>query len=392
MEKLFKSVFMVAVLFMYTIFFQNSSKLFAENSKNLGVDMKKDEIKKELCGKRDNKDVYLFTLTNNNGAVAELINYGGIIVALYVPDKNGKFDNVVLGLEKPNEYLTDEYFQSNPRLGALIGRYANRIKNAEFTLDGVTYNLTKNSRQKHNIHGGQVGFDRVVWDAETFSTEDGPALKLTYLCPDGHEGFPGNLKVTVIYTLTNDNSLKLDYFAETDKPTVVNFTNHCFFNLAGEGNGNILNHNFMINADKYTPSDDEGIPTGEIKNVECTPYDLRESQTLVEKMKMLPRGYDMNYILNNKPGELGLAARVVEPSSGRIMETFTTEPAMQFFSANGLNGRYKGKSGRPYESSYGFCVETQHFPNSPNEPSFPATVLRPGEKFHSVTIFKFTTQ
>jgi aldose 1-epimerase len=347
----------------------------------------KGKIEKEFCCKKDGKDVYLFTLTNENGLVAEFINYGGVIFRLYVPDKNGEMNDVVLGLDS-----VKDYFGPNPHFGALIGRFSNRIANAKFTLDGITYHLTVNSHGKNTIHGGKIGFDKIVWNADTLMTKDGPSLQLTHLSPDGHEGFPGNLKVKVIYTLTNYNGLRIDYYAETDKPTVVNFTNHCYFNLAGEGKGNVLNHIITINADKFTSVDNEGIPTGEIKNVDGTPYDFRQPRSIGSEMKLLPHGYDMNYVLNHPLNELGLAAKVYEPVSGRIMDVYTTQPGVQFFTANGLNGRYTGPSGRKYESSYGFCLETEHYPDSPNKPNFPSTVLKPGKDFHSITIFKFSVK
>lgn len=345
----------------------------------------KDDINEQFCCEKDGQKVYLFTLTNKNGLVAKISNYAGAIYELDVPDRNGKLSNVVLGLKS-----LKEYFGPNPHFGALIGRFSNRIANAEFTLDGVTYHLTANSMKKHSIHGGKIGFDKIVWNPDTMMTENGPALKLTHLSPDGHEGFPGNLKVTAIYTLTNDNALRLDYYAETDKPTVVNFTNHNYFNLAGEGKGNILNHIIMINADKYTPADNEGIPTGEIKNVEGTPYDFRKAHAIDSLMDKLPHGYDINYVLNHPLNKLGLAAKVSDPLSGRVLEVYTTEPGMQFYTANGFNGRFSGRSGGKYESCAGFALETEHYPDSPNKPNFPSTVLRPDEKFHSITIFKFS--
>ncbi|OGU35576.1 MAG: hypothetical protein A2068_04050 [Ignavibacteria bacterium GWB2_35_6b] len=347
-------------------------------------------VTKELRCNRDDKGIFIFTLVNKNGMTAKLTNYGGIILELYAKDKNGKFDNVVLGLDTVTSYLTEDYINRNPHFGALIGRYSNRIGNAKFSLDGIEHNLTINSRNKHHIHGGKASFDKIVWDAETYTTEDGPALKLNHTSSDGHEGFPGDLNVTVVYTLTNDNGLKLDYYAETDKPTVINFTNHCYFDLAGEGSGDILNHQIQINADNITPVDNEGIPTGEIKSVENTPYDFRQLKTIKINEEQMQRGYDINYVLNHPEGELALAVKVYEPKSGRIMEIYTTEPGMQFLTAKGLNGKYSGKSGRKYMSSSGFCLETEHFPDSPNKPNFPSTVLRPEGKFHSTTIYKFS--
>ena len=349
-------------------------------------------MKKELCCKKGEKNVFLFTFTNVNGLEAKLSNYGGLIISLSVPDKNGILGDIVLGLDSVKSYLTENYIKSNPNFAALVGRYANRIGNAQFSLDGCVYPLTINCDQKHHIHGGKTGFDKIVWDSDAMMTENGPMLKLTHLSPDGHEGFPGNLKVVVTYLLTNNNELRIDYFAETDKPTVINFTHHSYFNLAGEGNGNIFNHQMMINADKYTEVDKELIPTGEMVDVNGTPYDFRKPTLIGAKMNQLPYGYDINYVLNHPLGKLGSAAKVFEPTSGRLMEVFTTEPGMQFYSAYHLNGDYTGKSGKKYESSFGFCLETQHFPDSPNKTNFPTTVLKPGEKFLSTTIYKFSVK
>jgi aldose 1-epimerase len=377
MKKLFFVNFFILILTLYT--FISSAKIRAQNILP--------SIKTKYCCKHNKQNVYLFTLVNKNGLVAKISNYAGAIYELDVPDKNNNLVNVVLGLDS-----LPKYFEPNPHFGALIGRFSNRIANAKFTLDGVTYNLTKNSRGKHCIHGGKIGFDKIVWEADTLMTKKGPSLILTHLSPDGHEGFPGNLKVKVIYTLTNDNSLSIDYYAETDKPTVVNFTNHCYFNLNGEGNGNVLNHKLMINADHFTPTDSEGIPTGEIKSVANTPYDFREAHYIGKDMNQLKHGYDINYVFYHPWEILKLAAEAYSPNNGIVMSAYTTEPGMQFFTANGLNGKLSGQSGRKYESSYGFCLETEHFPDSPNEPEFPSTVLRTGEKFHSTTIFRFTVK
>jgi aldose 1-epimerase len=352
-------------------------------------EMKNIAIKKEYCCNKDGREIFLFTLTNANGMTTKISNYGGIILSITAPDKNGKYDDVVLGLPDIKQYLDDSYIKNNPHFGAMIGRYANRIAGAKFQLEGITYSLTINSRNKHNIHGGKISFDKIVWEAEAHNSEIGPVLKLIHTDSDGNEGFPGNLKVTVMYTLTNDNSLKMDYYAETDKLTVVNFTNHSFFNLSGEGNGNAYKHVVMINADKITPVDEEGIPTGELMNVQGTPYDFCKPIVLERQMDKMPRGFDTNYVLNKKENILEMAAQVYESASGRLMEVYTTEPGLHFFTANGLNGTYSGPSGKKYEKGYGLAFEAQHFPNSPNEPKFPSTVLRPGEKFHSITIYKF---
>jgi len=343
-------------------------------------------IKKELCFTVDNRNVYLFKLFSPGGMVAEISNLGGVIFRLYVPDRQGHLGNVVLGFESLNDYLNNV-----PHFGALIGRYANRIANARFTLDGTTYHLTANSHGTNTIHGGKVGFDKNVWDARDTATSDGLQLTLTHLSPDGHEGFPGNLWVSVTYTLTNDNALRIDYTATTDKPTVINFTNHCYFNLAGEGNGDVLNHYIMIDADSVTPVDTAGIPTGALEAVAGTPYDFRNPRLIGSEVSRLPHGYDINYVLNHPVGVQGLSAKVWEETRGRVLELFTTEPGLQFYTASGLHGTYSGAGGKRYYGSYGFCLETEHFPDSPNEPNFPSTVLRPGQEFRSTTIFKFTT-
>ncbi len=382
MKKFYKYILVIIIcsLFLFLFAFRSSSSKY-EFVTEFG------SIKEDFCCVKESQKVYLFTLKNRNGIVAKISNYAGAIYTLNVPDKSGKMIDVVLGLDS-----LPKYFEPNPHFGSLIGRFSNRIANAKFTLDGVTYNLTKNSRGKHFIHGGKIGFDKIVWDADTLMTDKGPSLILTHLNPDEHEGFPGNLKVKVIYTLTNDNSLSMNYFAETDKPTVINFTNHCYFNLNGEGNGNVLTHQLMINADHYTPNDSEGIPTGEIKSVANTPFDFRKAHSIGKYMNQLKHGYDINFVFYHPWEILKLAAEAYSPESGIVMTIYTTEPGMQFFTANGLNGKFSGQSGRKYESSYGFCLETEHFPDSPNEPGFPSTVLRPGEKFHSTTIFKFSVK
>jgi aldose 1-epimerase len=296
--------------------------------------------------------------------------------------------DIVLGFDN-----LDSYLKRNPLFGAVVGRYANRIANANFKLDGTEYKLTANAGKNH-IHGGRSKrFDKVMWKGQTFRTDDKVGVRLKYLSKDGDEGFPGNLDCMVTYALTKENELKISYEATTDKPTIVNLTNHSYFNLAGAGLGNVLDHEITINADFYTPSDKTLIPTGEIHFVEGTPLDFTVPNTIGVRIGELKQtqGYDHNYVLKNSSSSLVLAARVCEPKSGRIMEVHTTEPGMQFYTANGMKG-IDGKNGKTYNPHYGFCLETQHFPDSPNKPHFPSVVLRPGQKFNSMTVFAFSTR
>ena len=346
-------------------------------------------VKEKLFGQMsDGRQVNLYELTNAKGLRAEIINYGTILVSLQVPDRDGNSADVVLGFDD-----LDSYIKRNPLFGAIVGRYANRIADASFMLDGKEHKLTANAGKNH-IHGGRnKRFDKVLWDAESYTSSEEVGVKLSYLSKDGDEGFPGNLKCTVTYTLTNNNELKISYQATTDKPTIVNLTNHSYFNLAGAGNGDILDHEMIINADYYTPSDKALIPTGEIHSVKDTPLDFTSPMTIGARISQLTQthGYDHNYVLKNSDGSLILAAKVYEPNSGHIMEVYTTEPGMQFYTANGMRD-IKGKNGKIYNRYYGFCLETQHFPDSPNKPHFPSTVLRPGETYNTTTIFKFSTQ
>jgi aldose 1-epimerase len=345
--------------------------------------------KKELGKNDDGKTYYLFTLTSSSGMKAEIINYGGIIASLHVPDKHGNIVDVVLGLDSLEDYL-----KGHPYFGAIIGRYGNRIGGAKFKLDDKEYVIAANNGKNH-LHGGKKGFDNVVWDAREIKSERGAGVELSYLSKDGEEGYPGNLDVRVVYTLTKDNELKIEYSAETDKSTIVNLTNHSYFNLAGHGEGDILDHEIMINADSFTVVDKEIIPTGEIAGVKGTPLDFTEPTVIGKRINqdheqlVLGKGYDHNWVINREGPGLVLAARVREPCSGRIMEVLTTEPGIQFYSGNFLAGKRKSKKGRIYEHRYGFCLETQHFPDSPNKPDFPSTRLNPGEKYNSTTIYRF---
>jgi len=343
-------------------------------------------IKKQAFGKtKDGKNVDLYTLTNTNGLKAEIMTYGGIVISLQVPDRDGNFADIVLGCDS-----LDEYIKGTPYFGALIGRYGNRIAKGKFALDGVEYTLATNNGPNH-LHGGIKGFDKVVWNAEPMQTDQGPALKLAYRSRDGEEGYPGNLSCTVIYTLTNDNELKIRYEAETDKATIINLTHHSYFNLGGHNSGDILGHELILNADHFTPVDKDLIPTGEIKLVKGTPMDFTRPMTIGSRIEQVPGGYDHNYVLNSSDGSLALAASVYEPKTGRVMEIFTTEPGIQFYTGNFLDGSNKGK-GAVYNKHNGFCLETQHFPDSPNKPDFPSVVLRPGEKYTHLTVHKFSVR
>jgi aldose 1-epimerase len=343
-------------------------------------------IEKRDFGKTpDGENVDLYTLTNTNGLKAQIMTYGGIVTTLNVPDRDGHLGDIVSGYD-----TLDEYIKENPYFGALIGRCGNRIGKGKFTLNGVEYTLATNNGPNH-LHGGIKGFDKVVWNAEQMETDEGPALKLNYLSKDGEEGYPGNLNCTVIYTLTNNDELKISYEAETDKDTVLNLTHHSYFNLGGHDSGDILGHELTLNADNYTPVDDDLIPTGEIKPVKGTPMDFTKPTAVGARIDQVKGGYDHNFVLNNSDGSLALAASVYEPKTGRVMEISTTEPAIQFYSGNFLDGSLKGK-GAIYNKHNAFCLETQHFPDSPNRPNFPSVVLKPGEKYTHLTVHKFSAR
>ena len=340
-----------------------------------------------FSGTVDGKELALFTLKNSNGVVTQITNYGGRVVNLWVPDKDGNFGDVVLGDNSYDEYLNA--YTSN--FGALIGRYGNRIAKGQFTLNDTVYQLAINNGVNH-LHGGLKGYQAVMWDA---SQLDGQTLELSYLSEDMEEGYPGNLQMKVLYTLTDDNELKIEYWAETDKATPVNLTNHSYFNLAGEGSETILDHVMQINADYYTPVDDGLIPLGEIAPVENTPMDFREPMAIglhvnddFEQLK-IGNGYDHNWVLNEDSNELTFAAKAVEPVSGRVLEVYTNEPGIQFYIGNFLTGDDIGKQGKPYNFRSAFCLETQHYPDSPNQENFPSTILEPGDEYYSICIYKF---
>jgi len=349
--------------------------------------------KKSFGKTPDGQPLDLYVLTAKGGAEASITNYGGAVVSLKVPDRNGKLADVVLGYDNADGYVNDKSF-----FGALVGRYGNRIGHAQFALDGKTYTLAKNNGE-NSLHGGIKGFNKAVWTAKIIPAKDGQSLELSYLSKDGEEGFPGNLKVSVIYTLTDSNALRITYSATSDKKTVVNLTNHSYFNLAGQGSGDILGHLLIIQADKFTPVDAGLIPTGEFRDVAGTPFDFRKELAIGaridqdEEQLKLGGGYDHNFVLqrSNDPEE-SLAARVLEPVSGRILEVWTTEPGVQFYTGNFLDGKTIGKGGVTYPRRSAFCLETQHFPDSPNQPKFPSAVLNAGERYHTITTYKFSVK
>ena len=338
----------------------------------------------------DGTAIEVFTLSNASGVEVRAITYGGIIVSLKVPDRQGRLDDIVLGYDALGGYVTN----NSPYFGAIIGRYGNRIARGRFTLDGKAYALAANNGP-HHLHGGVRGFDKVVWRAEPVSSPDGAAVAFSRTSPEGEEGYPGALAVRVIYTLTTANELRVDYVATTDRPTVVNLTQHSYFNLAGQGSRDILEHQLQIDADRYTPVDATLIPTGELAAVEGTPLDFRSPTAIGARIDdPHPQirnglGYDHNFVLTRSEPGLAHAARVLDPSTGRTLDVATTEPGMQFYSGNFLDGSITGKSGRVYRRRYGFCLETQHYPDSPNQPAFPSTTLRPGEQYRSQTVFTF---
>ena len=347
-------------------------------------------ITKQAFGKTpDGKTAQIYTLVNTNGARMRLTNYGGTVVSLEVPDRNGELGDVVLGFDDLAGYIKD-----SPYFGCLVGRYGNRIAKGKFKLGGKEYTLATNNGP-NALHGGLKGFDKVLWKAKTMETADGPAVELIYTSKDGEEGYPGTLKVKAVYTLTNDNAMKLEYTATTDKDTVVNLTHHSYFNLKDAGKSDILGHEIMIPARNYTPVDSTLIPTGQIMTTKGSPFDLtgygKIGARIDAKHKQIEygKGYDHNWVLDKKPGELGLAASVYEPTTGRTLEVLSTEPGVQFYAGNFLDGSIKGKGGTAYKHRHGFCLEPQHYPDSPNKPNFPSVVLKPGETYRNTIIYKF---
>lgn len=333
-----------------------------------------------------------YTLSNANGMKVQITNYGGIVTSILVPDKNGKLADVVLGYDNLEGYL-----KNNPYFGCIVGRYGNRIARGKFKIDGKEYSLATNNGPNH-LHGGLKGFDKVVWTAKEIRSQQTVGLELSYWSKDGEEGYPGNLAVTVAYTLSNDNALRIDYQATTDQPTICNLTNHSYFNLKDAGATPILDHELLLDADYITPVDSTLIPTGKLQPVAGTPFDFRTPTTIgaridaEDEQLRFGRGYDHNFVLNGQLGTLRRVGKLSEPTSGRLLEIWTTEPGIQFYSGNFLDGSITGKNGTVYQFRHGLCLETQHYPDSPNQPNFPTTILKPGEKYQTTTIYKFSIQ
>jgi aldose 1-epimerase len=351
--------------------------------------MKASVVKSDFGKTADGKPVELYVLTNAHGLKAKIITYGGIVTELHTPDRDGKLADVVLGFDNLKAYLA-----GHPYFGALVGRVANRIAKGKFTLDGKVYQLAVNNGP-NALHGGLKAFDKKVWKAEPIEGADGPGVRLSYLSADGEEGYPGNLSVTVTYTLTNQNELRIDYKATTDKDTPINLSNHSYFNLAGPTGGDILGHELMLAADQYTPVDATLIPTGEIKPVKGTPLDFTTPTPIgarIDQLKGDPSGYDHNFVLRSGGKSLALGARVHEPKTGRVMEMYTTEPGVQFYTGNFLDGKLTGKQGVAYKKHAGFCLEAQHFPDSVNHPNFPSVILKPGSTYTQTTVYKFSAK
>jgi len=351
------------------------------------------DVKKQSWGKTaDGRQVDLYVLTNDKGFEVKVTNFGAAVVSVMAPDRQGKMADVILGYDSAAGYETDKAY-----LGTAIGRYGNRIGGAQFSLNGKVYKLAKNDGQ-NSLHGGVKGFNKALWAAEELRAKDGVGVRLTYLSKDGEEGYPGNLSATVTYTVTDANELKMHYQATTDKPTVVNLTNHAYFNLLGDAAGDILGHELYLNSDKFLPVDKGLIPIGELRSVKGTPLDFTKPTVVGARINdqseqmVLGGGYDHCWVLNKTGQGMSLAARMYEPKTGRVMEVTTTEPAIQFYTGNFLDGTIKGKKGTVYTKRMAFCLETEHFPDSPNKPSFPTTVLKPGETYSTTTVYKFSAK
>jgi len=353
-----------------------------DQKKAENMDVKKG-ITKASFGNADGKEVFLYTLTNDKGDQVKISTYGGVVTSWVAPDKSGNRSSIVLGFDSLSGYLAKP-----PYFGALIGRYGNRIARGKFKIDGFEYTLATNDGPNH-LHGGNKGFDKVVWESSV-ANDSIPSLSLSYLSKDGEEGYPGNLQVNVKYTLTDEDELKIEYSATTDKPTVLNLTNHSYFNLTGDVANTILNQRLQIDADNYTPVDSTLIPTGQIVSVKGTPFDFTTAEKIGARIDSVKGGYDHNFVLNSKGGSLQKVATLSDDGSGRELQVFTTEPGLQFYTGNFLDGTIKTSDGKAINKNTALCLETQHFPNSPNQPSFPSTLLSPGQTFHSETVYKLS--
>lgn len=380
MKKRFLSFALVVFMATAIVSCGNNADDSASSTTDTSAAMENKGVAETAWGETDGKKVMLYTLTNSNGVEVKISNYGGTITSWVTPDKSGNKSDIVLGFDNLEGYLNKP-----PYFGATIGRYGNRIANGKFTIDGKTYDLAANDGKNH-LHGGEKGFDKVVWDVMPSANNN--ALTLHYISKDGEEGYPGNLDVTVMFTLTSDNELRIEYNAKTDKATPVNLTNHSYFNLTGDVSNTILNHVLWVDADRYTPVDKGLIPTGELKSVKGTPFDFTEPTKIGSRIDAVEGGYDHNFVLNNSDSSLKLVAYVTDSVSGRRLDVSTTEPGLQFYTGNFLNGSIQTSNGKSIGKNSAFCLETQHFPNSPNQPSFPSTILQPGQQYHTVTTYK----
>jgi aldose 1-epimerase len=349
-------------------------------------------VSHESFGRTSDGEVTLYTLTNSNGLEMKVLNYGCVVVSLKIPDRNGRLDDIVLGFDSIEQYVSE-----SPFFGAIVGRYGNRIAAGTFVLDGVTYKLAINNGPNH-LHGGIKAFDKVLWNIEENNSSEGPSLKFTYTSKDGEEGYPGTLNVTIIYTLTHDNKFKINYRATTDKKTIINLSQHSYFNFSGDAKRSILDHEIMLNADRFVAIDATSIPTGELKQVDGTPFDFRQPIRVGERIDsddpqiINGQGYDHTFVFNEGVSNgRAVAASLYDPETGRYMEIFTREPGVQFYSGNFLKG-YKGKNGAVYHKRFGLCLETQHFPDSPNHPEFPTVVLSPDEVYETETSYRFSVK
>lgn len=383
MKYLISSRFSFALILGIAIYFTSCGNKKENNSKDIDPPIM--HIEKSNFGSIDGKEVSLYSLVNNHEMMVKITNYGAIVTSMMVPDKEGKLGDVVLGFDSLSGYTA-----GHPYFGCIVGRYGNRIANGKFTLNDETYTLARNNGENH-LHGGVSGFDKKLWQAESFEEENAVGVRLKYISKDLEEGYPGNLEVIVTYILTNENELKIIYYASTDKACPVNLTHHGYFNLTA-GNENVLGHQVKIIAGKYVAVDEGMIPTGDLPEVGGTEMDFLDFHTIGERINQVNGGYDHSYVLNKKSEELTLGAQVFEPNSGRFMEVYTTEPAIQFYTGNFLDGTLTGKNGIVYDARYGFCLEAQHYPDSPNQPSFPSTILRPGEEYSQHTVYKFSVK
>ncbi len=383
MKLLFKST--LAIFFVFTLSIINKSCVNKEEGSSQNSNQMNMKIESSDYGTFNGEKVLLYSLENKNGLKVHITNYGGIITSIIVPDREGNFEDIVLGFDSLSGYLNE-----HPYFGCIVGRYGNRIAHGEFMLDGKSYTLARNNGENH-LHGGISGFDKKLWKSESFKTENGLGVILKYTSPDMEEGYPGTLETTVTYLLTNENELKISYKATTDKASPVNLTQHSYFNLTA-GKENVLGHELRINARKFVQVNEVMIPTGELPEVSGTDMDFLDFHTIGERIHQVQGGYDHSYVFDKKEGEYGLSVEVFEPESGRLMEVFTTEPAIQFYTGNFLDGSLTGKSNIIYDQHFGFCLEAQHYPDSPNQPLFPNTILRPGEVYSQLSVYKFSVK